>query len=514
MKKTEILDCTLRDGGYYTNWDFDDHLVRKYIQAMQEIPVDYLEIGYRSTHQKEYAGKYFYLPGFVIEQIAELNTSRKLAVMMNVKSTSLKDISRLVKGLHGKIQLIRLAVNPDEIDQAGALSEVIKSEGFEVAINLMYMSRYVRNSSYLSLLNSLDRNVDYINFVDSYGGMYPNLVSEMIIKAKESCNVKIGFHGHNNLELAFANTIAAIDAGCDVVDCTLMGMGRGAGNLKTELLLTSLVSEQKAEFDFNVLSTLIELWIPLLHQYQWGTNLPYMVSGASSLPQKEVMEWVTQRYYSFNSIIRALHNRRNGENDNMKLPDFIPDRTYAKVIIIGGGDSARIHADAVIRFARANENICLVHASSKNAKYYENLNVDQFFCLVGHEGKRLEEVFSDLQNFKGKCILPPYPRKMGTYIPQSIMNQAYELRRVDFTEMFQDSHTALALQSAKELHAQKVFLAGYDGYSQNTITLKEQGLITENEYLFSKYVELNKVVASLFITKYSVPTVSVYTLID
>jgi 4-hydroxy 2-oxovalerate aldolase len=238
-----------------------------------------------------------------------------------------------------------------------------------------------------------------------------------------------------------------------------------------------------------------------------------MVSGANSLPQKEVMEWVTQRYYSFNSIIRAMRNRMNGENDNIKLREFIPGRSYSTVIIIGGGDSARIHADAVIRFAKTQNDVCLVHASSKNARYYENIDMDQFFCLVGHEGKRLEEVFNTLESFNGKCILPPYPRKMGTYIPERVRSQSFELSKIDFTELYQDSHTALALQTAKELNAGKVFLAGYDGYSQDNISTKEQALISENEFLFSKFMQL-KEVSSLFITRYSVPIKSVYTLIE
>jgi 4-hydroxy 2-oxovalerate aldolase len=65
----EILDCTLRDGGYYTNWDFDEKLVADYLLAMNKLPVDILEIGYRSTPQKEYMGKYFYCPKFVIDKI-------------------------------------------------------------------------------------------------------------------------------------------------------------------------------------------------------------------------------------------------------------------------------------------------------------------------------------------------------------------------------------------------------------------------------------------------------------
>ena len=59
--KLKILDCTLRDGGYYTNWDFDDSTVESYIESINNLPIDFIEIGYRSIKLDGYLGKYFYL---------------------------------------------------------------------------------------------------------------------------------------------------------------------------------------------------------------------------------------------------------------------------------------------------------------------------------------------------------------------------------------------------------------------------------------------------------------------
>lgn len=512
MKDIEILDCTLRDGGYYTQWDFDAELVKKYISAMQELPVDIIEIGYRSLPQKEYFGKFFYLPDFAIEQIAAMNKTRKLAIMLNEKDTGIKDLDQLLKGLENRISLIRIAVNPEELVNTVGLAEEIRKSGFEVSLNMMYMSKYHQDNVFLRNLERLNGIATHVTLVDSYGGMYPNQVSELIAKAKKYCTGKIGFHSHDNLELSFANTLSAIEAGCDITDATIMGMGRGAGNLKTELLLTYLVAERKLDFDFNVLAGLVETWSHLHRKYEWGTQLPYMVSGANSLPQKDVMEWVTQRFYSFNSIIRALNNRKAGDHDNVKLPVFVSEKKYSNVVIIGGGPNAVLHADAVKRFVDQLDNVCIVHASSKNAKHYETLGIEQFFCLVGSEGRRMEDVFNDLDHFQGKCILPPFPRKMGTYIPEKVKDQSCELKEVTFTDRHQDSHTALALQTALELHAENVYLAGYDGYSDEMITPKEQGLISENEYAFErigKHVNL----VSILPGNYSLKTVSVYSLL-
>lgn len=512
INKIEILDCTLRDGGYYTNWDFDDKLVEKYFSAMNKLPIDILEIGYRSVPQKEYMGKYFYFPKFVLDKVAQLNKGKRLALMFNEKSVRPENLDVLLDGLKPAISLIRLAVDPENLERAVVLAKSIKEQGFGVAFNVMYMSKYADNIDFLKKLNILNGVIEYLNIVDSYGGLLPNQVADLVTILKTNVDVKLGYHGHNNLELAFANTLTAIDAGCEIVDGTILGMGRGAGNLKTELLLTHMASNDMVDFDFNVLSSLIEAWTPLHNEHEWGTNLPYMVSGANSLPQKDVMEWVTQRFYSYNSIIRALHNQKSGEADNVRLPLFKPDKSFENVMIVGGGPNAITHAEAVKRFIKQLDDVCIIHASAKNAKSYEDVSVDQYFCLVGNEGHRLEDVFRDLNHFHGQCILPAYPRKMGTYIPESVKNVSYELKAVDFTDRHLDSHTALALQTALELNAKNVFLAGYDGYGNGMITPIEQALISENEYSFAKIrdiIELQSVLPS----HYSLEVASVYAML-
>jgi 4-hydroxy 2-oxovalerate aldolase len=508
----EILDCTLRDGGYYTDWDFSDDLVEKYFESMQLLPVDILEIGYRSTPQSGYMGKYFYFPDFVIEKVAQMNRVKQLSLMFNEKSTRPEHLDVLIGGLKPVISLIRLAVNPENFERAIVLAEAIKSRGLDVALNVMYMSKYATDEVFLKKLNQVNGLVTYLYLVDSYGGLLPSQVTSLVELVKSCVDVKVGYHGHNNLELAFANALAAITAGCDIVDATILGAGRGPGNLRTELLLTYMASNEMVNFDFNVLSSLVESWIPLYEECKWGTNLPYMVSGANSLPQKDVMEWIAQRFYSYNSIIRALHNQKAGKVDNFKLPIFKPGKTFESVIIIGGGPNAILHADAVKHFINQLDDVCIIHASSKNAKSYEDVDVDQIFCLVGAEGYRLESVFDELDQFHGQCVLPPYPREMGTYIPEILGNVSYELQEVNFTDKYKDSHTVLALQVALVLKSKNVFLVGYDGYNNKMITLREQALASENEYTFKKF-QMKVPLISLLPTRYSLRVESVYSAI-
>ncbi|PJJ84055.1 aldolase catalytic domain-containing protein [Mucilaginibacter auburnensis] len=513
----KILDCTLRDGGYYNGWDFDDKLVETYLKAMEALPVSYIEVGYRNNGRYGYEGKYFYCPKFILEKIRSLVPSKKIAVMFNEKDVKPEEVARLLEPCKGLVDIVRMAVAPTRIPNAIELSKAIKAEGFEAAVNMMYMSSLLddKADAIFEQLPAMEGIVDYFSLVDSYGGVYPADVSRLVKKCKALLSMPIGFHGHNNIELVFANSLAAIEAGCDMVDATVTGMGRGAGNLKTELILTHQATKDKVDVDFNSLANVVTDFEELQAQYGWGTNLPYMVSGANSLPQKDVMDWVSKRSYSINSIIRGLSNQSKGQKDNLELPKFDGSKfKYKNAVIIGGGAGAIEHSEGLIRFIRQQEDICVIHASSKNSWAYADITHPQFFCLVGNEGHRLEKTFKDLDKVSAVCVLPPFPRKMGTYIPDAVIEHSFELPTVSFTNRNQDSHTALALQAVIDMGVENIYIAGYDGYAKVSITSNEQALFNENEYSFAKFAESGKKVYSLTPTLYSLDQVSIYSLIE
>ena len=288
----KLLDCTLRDGGYYTNWDFDKDLVKTYCKSMESLPIDYVEVGYRSIPLEGYLGEYFYCPDFVMKELKEMMPSKKLVIILNEKDIRVSHVSELLKPCKEYISMVRIAIDPANFKRAIELAKAVKVMGFEVAFNVMYMSEWKKDNLFLNLLNGLDDTIDYFYMVDSFGGVFQEDVEEIIDLVKSKTNINLGFHGHNNLEMALANTITAMSKGCEIVDATITGMGRGAGNLKTELLLTYLNSKGYEGITFGDLSSTVALFEDMKRDYGWGTNLPYMFSGAYSLPQKQVMEWM------------------------------------------------------------------------------------------------------------------------------------------------------------------------------------------------------------------------------
>ena len=510
----KILDCTLRDGGYYTNWDFKRNLVDTYIKSLNSLPIDYIEIGYRSIPLEGYYGEYFYLPIYVLERLKS-QSSKKLVVILNEKDVRPEQVQDLLLPCVGLIDMVRIAIDPEKFERALKLASAIKKMGFEVGFNVMYMSNWKNQKNFLEILPEVKGIADYFYMVDSYGGIYPQDLKETIQLVKSYISdVPLGFHGHNNLELALVNTITAIDEGCEIVDSTITGMGRGAGNLKTELLLTALSAKGILEVDFNSLSKVVDGFTELQEKHQWGTNLPYMVSGAHSLPQKEVMDWVGKRYYSFNSIIRALQQQVKGNIDILSINTWSPIIQSDKVIIVGGGESVNENKEAIIYFLNNNKEVSVIHASSKNALTFSNITNPQYFCLVGNEGYRMEEVFNGELPSNVICVLPPSPRKMGTYIPSMLLNKSVELSQDTFSKEYIDSHCFIALQVAKNLNSKSIYLLGFDGYSKIKMDEKAQELFAENIYLFKKFeTETNLRLTSLNETSYPLIPSSIFSLV-
>ncbi len=479
----QILDCTFRDGGYYTDWDFNGDLVYAYLVGMNNLPIDYIELGYRNNHETEYLGKFGYTPVYLLKQIRDLS-KKKLAVMLNEKSTKPEDLKHLTEPIKGLVDMVRLAVDPKNLLRAITLAKAVKEQGFEVGFNIMYMSKWDQYESFYENLSGLNGVADIMNMVDSFGGVMPNEVEEIIKKLRSKLTCKIGFHGHNNLEMALINTLTAIDCGADSVDCTILGMGRGAGNLNTELLLTYL-NHKGLKVDFNALSDVITAFQPLFEKYRWGTQLPYMISGANSLPQKEVMALVSNRVYSFDSIVRGLQNKKDNLEDNAKYP-ILKNEQFDNVIIIGGGESPMNHLEGITNFIRLSKNIALVFATARHAHRFLNLDVPQYYCLLGREAKRLKANVS-AEQFKATCVLPPYPRKLGTDVPDYAVNATYELPKIEFTKEYQDSCTTLAIQTALNICKGNIYIVGYDGYPGAVLSEKEVALSNENMALLRDY---------------------------
>jgi len=307
MKKVKILDCTIRDGGYLNNWRFEKKMVKELYRALSRAGVDYIEIGFRGT-EKYFKRNEFGAWRFTdIEDIKEVvgeKIGAKLAIMGDYGKLDIEDIT---KDYRNFVDIVRIAVHKDGTFQAIKQLEAIKEKGFKVSLNAMGITSYTdyEINELKKALN--DSNIDYIYIADSYGSILPDMMKGLIEPFKELRHIKIGFHPHNSLQMAFANTLEAIKLEVDMLDCTIYGMGRGAGNLPTEVLLSYLQMVTSDRYNVvPVLHLIDRYFLNIETDEPWGYQLPYMLSGIFQCHPYYPKTLVDYREYTMEDIWNAL----------------------------------------------------------------------------------------------------------------------------------------------------------------------------------------------------------------
>jgi len=482
MKNFKILDCTLRDGGYYTNWDFKPQTVDKYLKAMEELPIDYIEIGYRNLKQSVYKGEFFYTPLETLKKVKSL-TSKLIVLIIDEKNLSEDDIKQVIEPCKEYIEMIRIAIDPKRFDFGIKKASIVRKLGYKVAFNVMYLSKWIDDNSFHKKLNGIEKHVDYLYLVDSYGSVYPKEINRVVKKIRLITPVKLGFHGHNNMELALANSIEALSCGVEIIDATILGMGRGAGNLKTELLLTQISKTQK--INFNLISNVVSEFHLLKKKYSWGTNLPYIISGFYSIPQKKVMDWLGKNFMSFNSIVQALESSISDKKE-IELPKIIFENEYDKVLIIGGGNSIDENIDAIKSFLLKNRNLLIVFSSSRHIKHFLDIPNDKTISFIGNEVDRFNISIKNNPNLK--IVFPPSPREFGTYLPKGWESKSFELEENHKLKTSEYTHCSLSMQIALKTKLKTFYVVGFDGYQENSINKNFREVFYENEEIFKNFL--------------------------
>jgi len=248
MKDLEILECTLRDGSYPIDYQFTAKDTAIIGAALQNLGFKYIEVGHGlGLNASSSKGKAAETDEIYLKTAQEVLTKAKYGMFFIPGIGRIKDLDLAAK--YG-MKFVRIGTNVNQAKQAEEYIKYAKDLGMEVSSNLM-KSYVLSPEKFVEKALLVEKfGADTVVLVDSAGGMLPQDVKNYIIKMKEGgIQVNIGFHGHNNLSMAIANTLAAVESGAAIVDSSLKGIGRSAGNASTEILLTIL---KKKGYDLNI----------------------------------------------------------------------------------------------------------------------------------------------------------------------------------------------------------------------------------------------------------------------
>ncbi len=309
-KDVKVLDATIRDGGLCNNFEFTDEFVTELYKSNIKSGVDYMEFGYRASKNlfdPKNFGKWKFCDEADLRSIVGDNISdMKIAVMADVGRCDYKD--DFVPKSESVIDMVRVACYIHQIPAAIEMIEHFHSLGYETTCNIMAISQANSEQVEAALEMLGDSSVDVIYLVDSYGSLYPEnagKLAKQYLEIGDKYGKAIGFHAHNNQNLAFANTIETMSYGVSYLDATASGMGRGAGNCAMELLLGFL---KNPKYNLYSLLTFLEKYILPLKEsgVVWGYDVQYMLTGQLNRHPREAMAFTADNRQDYCEFYKGL----------------------------------------------------------------------------------------------------------------------------------------------------------------------------------------------------------------
>jgi 4-hydroxy-2-oxovalerate aldolase len=235
----QIMDVTLRDGSYAVNFQFSEHDTKKIGSVLEQSGVSFVEIGHgQGLNASNYKnGIALCTDEEYLASAQEAYQTCKYGMFCIPGIARLEDLNLLKK--YGA-SFVRIGCNIDQVDDTEPFVKRAKELGLIVAANYMKSYTATEQEFELCVKKSMSYGVDYVYIVDSAGYMLPEDIKKYYDVVKRVDGPKVGFHGHNNLGLAVSNSLYAAELGFDLIDTSLQGLGRSAGNTSTELFVSLL----------------------------------------------------------------------------------------------------------------------------------------------------------------------------------------------------------------------------------------------------------------------------------
>ena len=511
-----ILDCTLRDGGYYNSWDFNKDFITKYLQIINILKIRKIEVGYVSNVKDKFYGPMRYCSLQIIKYIREYYDG-EIGVMIDAKEINHIDkLNELINPINKDIDFFRIAIAPNNCIQFKSLIEKSNLDISKTSINLMRMHLYFKDKKFVERILKNYSHFQCISFVDSYGSMFPDDIFAFMeninnMKIKQKLNTSFGFHPHNNLNLAFANTLAALKNNVDIVDATIGGFGRGAGNLQTELLSCFLVKKYNMEnIDLDTVSYLIEEFEYLRSKFGWGYSFAYMLSG---LYQK-YPDYINEARSQLSTINRSLSNKKplNSKLKNInriKIDDFInilrPEiNSEINFTIIGGGIQIKERKEDICSWINSKKNNLIIFTSAKYMDLSFSINSTKILCWNSNEQHRINKVYKsnlvDKKHEDRKLFDVIISTENINSIETEINQKNFDFLKLINENKFSDNIKIscflyailliIELKNNLELTSINVNLIGMDGYGElkkpfnRFVHTKNQNLIDELRFIY------------------------------
>lgn len=477
-----LLDCTLRDGAYIVNAEFGTPAIKGVIRRLQEANLEIIECGWLKNAPHREGTTYYHVPDDIRPYLLEKNENALLVAMIDWDRY---DLSNLPLCDHETINAIRVVFPREHFREGIALGKMIHEKGYQVFFQASNTLAYsdAELEELADAINASD--ACSLSVVDTFGAMDYEDMDRIVGKLDEKLrpDIMLGFHSHNNRQMSFAMSQIFVQKLYGkrkvVVDASLCGMGRGAGNTTTELMASFLNKKYHTGYDMNVILDTIDTYMESFQsRYTWGYSTPYFIAGTYCAHVNNISYLMDNHRTSaleMHSIISSLSEDQRSKYDydlleqkyleyrNQTVDDhevyFALKEAFQnrKILLLSPGASLKKERETIKAYIERENPICIgINAVSVDYEY------DYLFFSNQMRYAYAKDVYPEVLRSRESILLSNI--KNSADVGEYIVNFNFLIKR-GWPHF--DNGTIVCLRLLGKLHAKEVILAGFDGFSDS-----------------------------------------------
>jgi 3-deoxy-D-manno-octulosonate cytidylyltransferase len=501
MTKVGILDCTLRDGGYVNNFSFDNAHTFTIINQLQNAGIDIVECGFLDSFKgkKENSTRFDRCEtiNILLKKLPQSHNSLFVA-MAEFGEVVIDDLPAVTE-TKNEIKGIRFSFRKSDHRNIFDDAQKIIDKGYKLFIQPIATELYADQE----ILDLIDRcnaiGIDSMYIVDTHGSMMREDFRRIYYLFEHNLNqtIRLGFHSHNNLQLSYSNAIDFIEIANSsqreiIIDASIYGMGRGAGNLNTELLADYINKRVENRYKIEPLLEVVDEYLVAIYkENRWGYSLEHFLSASEHCHPNYASYLINKKNLSIVEIKKLLASVSTEERrefnkmlieqlyvtskEEMKLPlNNLPASFYkARTLLIASGRSVETGKTALRERISQNgfQTVGLNHINPHIAcdyLFFSNQLRYDGFCEILNPEKLIVTSNIKIRSNHQNCFVADY-------------KQLFE-----YNSLSVDNATVLILNLLSLNKVQEVSIAGLDGYDlhdQKNYSYTEYNRVLDNDAL-------------------------------
>lgn len=482
MKKRglQLLDCTLRDGGFVNDWEFGHDNIVSIFERLAGAGMDIIEIGFLDERREFDMNRTIMPDGQAVETIFS-GLSKRESMVVGMIDYGTLDINKLLPASESIMDGIRVIFKKKDQDKALEYCKQVMDKGYIMFVQPVSVTGY-SDEEMLVLIEKVNKLNPYaMAIVDTYGLLHKgNLLHYFnLLNSHLNKEIGIGYHSHNNFQLGYANFIELMELDLDrtlTIDGSAFGMGKGAGNTAIELLVMYANDNLGGTYDMNQILEIIDQHIsPKFRDIPWGYSLQYFIAALNDCHPSYVTHLTQKRTLSVKSINQILgmlkpevklayHKdvieelyldfQRREIDDEAAMNDLRGRLLERNILLIGPGKSVQKQEKQILEYIRENNPITI------SINFAPEFLVPDFIFISN--AKRYVHAGTAIRNLSGRSKIIAASNVTTT-------KQAFDYTvnygsLLDENGVFPDNSLIMLLKLLQSLGIHSVALAGFDGY--------------------------------------------------